>query len=258
MRTRDFSSPHGRRLACRTVAPTASGPTFVWLCGFQSDITGSKVRALEHWATAAGHGCLAFDYSGHGASDGEFTEGTLSTWREDSLDAIDGLTRGPLVLVGSSMGGWIALLAALARPERVAGLLLVAPAADFTEALVWPDLSPRAQAEVLEQGATLMHSEYGPPYPLTRGLFEDGRRWLLLDAPIPFPGPVRILQGMRDPDVPWRHALRLVDRLVSEDVVLTLIRDGDHRLSGQDDIQRLLGQCAELAEKLAPQGRSGN
>ena len=249
--TSEFLSPHQRRLAYRHMPPARAGATYVWLCGFNSDISGSKVQALEHWARETGHGCLAFDYSGHGRSGGAFAEGTLGDWRQDALDAIDHLTEGPLVLVGSSMGGWLALLAALARPGRVAGLVLVAPAPDFTEQLIWPDLSPTAQAEVRQEGMTLRASDYGPPYPLTRALFEDARAWLLLDAPIAIDVPVRILQGMRDPDVPWTHALRLVEQLASEDVVLSLVRDGDHRLSRPADIRRLLQLCEALAEDLA-------
>lgn len=249
MTTESFTSPEGRRLAFRQTRAT-SGVTFVWLCGFKSDMTGGKALAVEAWAKAAGHGALLFDYSGHGQSGGRFEEGTISAWREDALAAIDAQTDGPLELVGSSMGGWMALLAALARPERVKGLVLIAPAPDFTEKLMWPEFSPEQQAEILQEGFTLRPSAYGEPYPITRALIEDGRQWSILDKDIPFAGPVRILQGMQDPDVPWGHALALTQALTAEDLLLTLIKDGDHRLSRDEDIARLLAVCGEMAAKV--------
>lgn len=247
MTTDSFTSPEGRRIAFRRAAAPAGGVTLVWLCGFKSDMSGGKALAVEAWAREAGHGTLLFDYSGHGQSGGAFEEGTISAWRADALAAIDAQTEGPLVLVGSSMGGWMALLAATARPERVRGLVLIAPAPDFTEKLMWPEFSPEQQAEILDQGFTLRPSDYGPPYPITRALIEDGRRWSILDTPIAFDGPVRILQGMQDPDVPWGHALALAASLTSPDVVLTLIKQGEHRLSQEADIGRLLAACGELA-----------
>lgn len=246
MEHKDFVSPQGRRLAYRYSAPS-TGLTFVWLSGFKSDMTGTKVTVLETWAQQAGHGFLAFDYSGHGVSGGAFEDGTISAWREDALAAIEGLTSGALVLVGSSMGGWMALLSALALKNRVAAMVLIAPAPDFTQKLMWPEFSAEQQAEIMDQGRTLRPSDYGDPYPITRDLIADGKQWALLDAPIDLTCPIRILQGMQDPDVPWQHAFRLVEALKSEDLVFSLIKDGDHRLSRDQDIERLVATCGELA-----------
>ena len=251
MTTTYFTSPEGRRLAFRHNPASTGKLTFVWMCGFKSDISGTKVLRLEDWANRTGHGFLAFDYSGHGESDGAFEDGTVSQWRDDALAAIDSQADGPLVIVGSSMGGWMALLAALARPDRVKGLVLIAPAPDFTEKLMWPEFSPEAQAEIMEQGFTLRPSDYDEPYTITRALIEDGRQWQILDKPIGFDGPVRILQGMQDADVPWTHAARLVDALTASDLTITLIKDGDHRLSREQDIARLLATCDEMAATLA-------
>ena len=249
MNHEEFVSPQGRRLAYRSAAPRTD-LTYVWLSGFKSDMTGTKVTVLEQWADRQGHGFLAFDYSGHGVSGGVFEDGTVSNWREDALAAIGALTSGSLVLVGSSMGGWIALLAALALKDRVAGLVLIAPAPDFTQKLMWPEFSAEQQSEIMDQGRTLRPSDYGDPYPITRALIEDGAQWALLDGGIDLSCPVRILQGMQDPDVPWRHAFQLVDALTSEDVVFSLIKDGDHRLSREQDIKRLVQTCADLAADL--------
>jgi pimeloyl-ACP methyl ester carboxylesterase len=247
MTTSYFTSPEGRRLAYRASAPTRSPLTYVWLSGFKSDMSGTKVTELEAWAAEAGHGFLAFDYSGHGQSEGAFEDGTISAWRADALAAIDAHSTGPIVLVGSSMGGWMALLAAIARPARVAGLVLIAPAPDFTEKLMWPEFSAEAQAEIMNQGFTLRPSDYDEPYTITRALIEDGRTWQILDAPIELDIPVRILQGMQDADVPWKHAERLVETITSEDIVFTLIKDGDHRLSRAQDIARLKATCADIS-----------
>lgn len=242
----NMTSPQGRRLAYR-YSPPRTGLTYVWLSGFKSDMSGSKVTVLEGWAKAQGHGFLAFDYSGHGLSGGAFEEGTISAWREDALGAIERLTDGQLVLVGSSMGGWMALLCALALKDRAAAMVLVAPAPDFTQKLMWSEFSPEQQTEILEQGLTLRPSDYGDPYPITRDLIEDGKQWALLDEPIALTLPIRILQGMQDPDVPWQHAYKLVDALESDDVVFSLIKDGDHRLSRDQDIARLLETCGAFS-----------
>jgi pimeloyl-ACP methyl ester carboxylesterase len=217
------------------------GPTLVWLSGFKSDMAGTKAEALAVWARDAGRAFLRFDYSGCGRSEGRFEDGTIGRWLDDTLSMIDAQSEGPLVLVGSSMGGWLALLTALARPERVQSLLLIAPAPDFTEALMWANFPDTVRAEILETGRWERPSPYDPePYLITKALIEDGRRHLLLGGRIGFAGPVHILQGMQDADVPWRHALKLVEALESTDVTLELIKDGDHRLSRPEDIARLI------------------
>lgn len=234
--------PDGEQIAWRRVDGRA--PTVVWLGGFRSDMAGTKAQALADWATAQDRAYLRFDYLGHGESSGDFeAKGTITRWREDALAALDELTEGPLVLVGSSMGGWIACLAAMARPERMAAMVLVAPAADFTERLMKPEIPPQGLADLAETGVWLRPSEYGDPYPITRALLEDGARWSILGSePVPITVPVRILQGGADPDVPWRHALELAQAIKGEDVVFSLIKDGDHRLSRTEDIGRLLDE----------------
>ena len=201
---------------------------------------------LESWAVDNQEGFLAFDYSGHGASDGSFSDGSISQWREDVLDIITGLTDEPLVLVGSSMGGWLALLAAQSLSARVQALVLIAPAPDFTKALMWPSLEPEVQRQIVSEGRAWVPSDYGDPYLITHNLIRDGEKWLIMDKPFAFSGPVRILQGMKDEDVPWQHALRLVDTITSDDVVFTLVKDGDHRLSRDEDIQRLIETCKQV------------
>jgi pimeloyl-ACP methyl ester carboxylesterase len=236
----------GARLAWRRVE--GEGPTLIWLGGFASEMTGTKAETLAAWARARGRDFLRFDYFGHGASDGDFVDGTITRWRADALAVLDRLTAGPVVLVGSSMGGWLACLAALARPERVAGLLLIAPAADFTERLMKPQLTAEARAALARDGVWRRPpSEYDPAgYAITRTLLEDGARWSILPGPLDIEGPVRVLQGGADPDVPWRHALELAQAIRSEDLVFTLIRDGDHRLSRSADLARLGAFADEL------------
>jgi pimeloyl-ACP methyl ester carboxylesterase len=234
----------GERLAWRRVA--GARPTVVWLGGFRSDMTGTKAQALADWALASGRAYLRFDYFGHGASSGDFAHGTITRWREDALAVLDKLVEGEAVLVGSSMGGWIACLTAMAAPERVKAMVLVAPAPDFTEKLMSPEIPPEGRAALRDRGVWLRPSEYGDPYPISRALLEDGARWSILPGPVPIEAPVRILQGGEDPDVPWRHALELAQALKSDDVVFTLIKDGDHRLSRPQDIARLIAALEEV------------
>jgi pimeloyl-ACP methyl ester carboxylesterase len=239
-----------RRIA--VCARQGTSPGLFWLGGFKSDMAGTKALALDAWAADHGRGCVRFDYSGHGISGGEFTDGTIGRWLEESLAVFDTFCRGPQVVIGSSMGGWMALLLARAIAQRdksratLAGLVLIAPAPDFTEELMWKGFSPEAKHDIETKGVWLRPSEYGDPYPITRNLIEEGRNHLLLGGSIVTGCPVRILQGAQDSDVPWRHAFALTERLPSDDVVLTMIRDGDHRLSRPQDIARMLAAVGEF------------
>ncbi len=216
-----------------------------------SDMTGSKALCLEDFARRRGQAFLRFDYQGHGESSGRFEEGTIGLWSADAVDALDELTEGPQVLVGSSMGGWIMLLAALARPQRVAGLLGIAAAPDFTEDLMW-DAYPQEVRETLQRdGVYLEPSDYGEePYTITKALIDEGREHLLLRAPVPIACPVRLIHGMADPDVPWKLAIRLAERLESDDVEITLVKGGSHRLSEPEDLERLGTTLARLLEHI--------
>ena len=236
--------PDGAKLAWRAVA--GDGPAVVWLGGFRSDMAGTKAQALADWAQARGRAYVRFDYFGHGESGGDFTQGTITRWRDDALAVLEALVEGPAVLVGSSMGGWISCLLAGAAPERVAAMVLIAPAPDFTEKLMAPEMTPADRAQMAATGVWLRPSEYGEPYPITRELLEDGARWSILPGPVNIDAPVRILQGGADPDVPWRHALELAQAIRGENVVFTLIKDGDHRLSRPQDLARLTAALDEL------------
>jgi pimeloyl-ACP methyl ester carboxylesterase len=238
-----------RRIAVR--ARAGAGPALFWLGGFNSDMKGTKAQALDAWAAERGRACLRFDYSGHGESGGKFIDGTIGRWLEDSVAVFTQFCRGPQVVIGSSMGGWMALLlareiAGKAQVASLAGLVLIAPAPDFTEELMWRSFSPAIRQEIEAKGVWLRPSEYGEPYPITRALIEEGRNHLLLGRAIEIGCPVHILQGAQDPDVPWQHALTLAHRLPAEDVVLTMIQDGDHRLSRPQDIARILAAVAEM------------
>ncbi|KJC47460.1 alpha/beta hydrolase [Bradyrhizobium sp. LTSP885] len=243
-----------RRIAVR--ARNGNDPGLFWLGGFNSDMTGTKAIALDGWAAEHGRACIRFDYSGHGESGGQFADGTIGRWLEESVAVFTQFCRGPQVVVGSSMGGWMALLLAREIAKRddaggrasLAGLVLIAPAPDFTEELMWKGFSPEIRAEIETNGVWLRPSEYGDgtPYPITRNLIEEGRNHLLLGSQIDVGCPVRILQGAQDPDVPWKHAFALVHRLPADDVVLTMIQDGDHRLSRPQDIARIIAAVAEI------------
>jgi pimeloyl-ACP methyl ester carboxylesterase len=239
-----------RRIAVR--ARAGGGPGLFWLGGFNSDMQGSKAVALDAWAEMRNRACVRFDYSGHGESGGAFTDGTIGRWLEESLAVFERFCVGPQIVIGSSMGGWIALLLAREMAKRpaarasLAGLVLIAPAPDFTEELMWKSFSPAIRQQIETQGVWLRPSQYGEPYPITRGLIEEGRNHLLLGSGIEVGCPVRILQGAQDLDVPWQHAFALTHRLPSDDVVLTMIQDGDHRLSRPQDIARIIAAVAEM------------
>jgi pimeloyl-ACP methyl ester carboxylesterase len=240
-----------RRIAVR--ARPGTTPGLLWLGGFNSDMKGTKALALDAWAAEHGRACVRFDYSGHGESGGEFIDGTIGRWLEECAAVFEQFCRGPQVVIGSSMGGWMALLLAREVIRRsmgasLAGLVLIAPAPDFTEELMWKGFSPEIRAEIESKGVWMRPSEYGDgsPYPITRALIEEGRQHLLLGGSIEVGCPVRILQGAKDPDVPWQHAFTLVHRLPADDVVLTMIQDGDHRLSRPQDIARMIAAVAEI------------
>ena len=242
-----------RRIAVRK--RTGDLPGVFWLGGFNSDMKGTKAQALDDWAAGQRRSCIRFDYSGHGESSGRFADGTIGQWHEESLNVFDTFCDGPQIVVGSSMGGWMALLLARALAKRrdpvsrasLAGLVLIAPAPDFTEDLMWKGFSQEIRDEIMTKGVWHRPSDYGEPYPITRNLIEEGRNHLLLGGTIDVGCPVRILQGAQDPDVPWRHAFTLTHCLPSDDVVLTLVQDGDHRLSRPQDIARMLGAVSELS-----------
>ena len=241
-----------RRIAVRLREGAAPG--VFWLGGFKSDMLGTKAAALDAWAAKTGRACTRFDYSGHGESGGAFTDGTIGRWLEESVAVFERFATGPQVLVGSSMGGWIALLLARELRRRamagakLAGLVLIAPAADFTEELMWKKFSPEVKRQIETAGSWQRPSDYSAEsYVITRGLIEDGRKHLLLGGLIETGCPVRILQGVQDPDVPWRHAMELSSRLAHDDVVMTLVKDGDHRLSRPEDIERLIAAVQELS-----------
>jgi len=238
------SGDASRRIA--VLARDGSGPPVVWLGGFRSDMRATKAEALDQWAAERGRAFVRFDYAGHGESSGRFEESTLSRWLEDALAVLGRFVPDRPVLVGSSMGGWLALLATRTlhqtSPSRSpAGLVLIAPAVDFTERLMWDAFPEDVRDAIRREGAYHRPSLYSSePTPITHALIEDGRRHLLFGAPIRTGCPVHILQGMSDPDVPWRHALELIEHLPGNDAALTLVSDGDHRLSRPEDIQRLI------------------
>jgi len=227
-------------------------PGIMFCSGFMSDMTGSKALALEKVCVDEGRAFTRFDYTGHGASSGDFEDGTIGFWTDDAVAIIDKVTEGPQVLVGSSMGGWIMVLAALARPERVKGLVGIAVGPDFTEDLFWARGNAAQRDLLMTTGRLVMPSNYADePYVITRNLIEDGRKHLVLRAPIPFDGPVHLLHGQADPDVPWQTSLRLAEALRSEDVTVELIKAGDHRLSKPPELTRLFAATQRVVALLA-------
>jgi pimeloyl-ACP methyl ester carboxylesterase len=246
------TGPAARPIAVR--ARAGATPGLFWLGGFKSDMRGTKAEAIDAWAGRNGRAMVRFDYSGHGESGGTFTDGTIGRWLEESLAVFRDCCAGPQVAIGSSMGGWLALLMARELAQQgnaggpsLAGLVLIAPAVDFTEELMWKRMQPAIQRRITDTGVWMRPSAYDEGgYPITRNLIEEGRHHLLLGGMIETGCPVRILQGVRDEDVPWQHAVELTSRFARDDVVLTLVKDGDHRLSRPEDIERLIVAVAEF------------
>jgi pimeloyl-ACP methyl ester carboxylesterase len=243
--TRRLPRPDGNTVAyART---DGKAPTVVFLGGFRSDMTGTKAMALEDWARHSGRAYLRFDYLGHGQSSGRFEDGTIGRWLDDSLAVIDAQTTGKLVLVGSSMGGWLSLLVALQRPERLAGLVLIAAAPDFTERMLLKGLSPADRETLQREGRLERPSQYSPePSVFTWKLIDEGRNHLVLDKKLALPCPVRLLHGQSDPDVPWEYSLQIAQHLEAPEVITTFVKGGDHRLSTPADIERLTATVEEL------------
>ena len=242
----------GRTIAFRHQA--GSPPDIVFLSGLRSDMTGTKAEFLAGHCAERGRAFTRFDCRGHGASSGRFEAGCVGDWLDDTLLVLDRVVRGPCLLVGSSMGGWIMVLAALARPASVQGLVGIAAAPDFTARLIEPALDQRAWAALVEDGVFLEPSEYGEPLPITQLLLEDGRRHLVLGKPIPIRCPVHLLHGQNDPDVPWQLSVELAAKLESPSVTVELIKDGDHRLSRPADLKRLAGALDRLIDGHAAGG----
>ena len=242
-----MTTASGRRLAFDRVP--GQGPGVVFLGGFRSDMTGTKAVFLEDWAKRQGRPFLRFDYSGHGASSGDFLDGCIGDWFEDALAAVTALTEGPQVLVGSSMGGWISLLLCKAIPERVTGFVGIAAAPDFTEDSMWNTFTPGERQRLMETGRVEQPSDYSPePYVITRRLIEDGRTRLVLRDPLSLPFPVRLLQGTADRDVPPAVALRLIEHADCPDLRLTLVKGADHRFSTPECLAMIAASAAELAD----------
>ncbi len=252
-----LTTPAGRRIAFRkSVGRTENDtPGVVFLGGFRSDMEGTKALFLEEWARARGQAFLRFDYSGHGQSSGAFEEGCIGSWADDARAVIEGLTEGPQVLVGSSMGGWIALLMARAIPERIAGLVGIAAAPDFTEDGMWNAFSDEQRAALGREGRIALPSDYGDPYIITRRLIEDGRRHLVLRAPLTLPFPVRFLQGTADADVEMSVALRLLEHATGDDIRLTLVKGADHRFSEPDCLALIAAAVEEVQARAARIGK---
>lgn len=226
-------------------AMEGAGPTVLWIGGFRSDMEGTKALALDAAARPRGWAFVRYDHFAHGHSSGDWRQVTIGRWRDDAIAMADHIG-GPLIVVGSSMGGWIALLLALARPDAVKGLVLVNPAQDFTERLMWPGLADHERQAILRDGETTVVEEGLGAYVLTRRMFEEARAWLLQDRPLPIACPIHILQGRADDVVPWRHQLPLLERLTQADVRFDLIPNGDHRLSRAEDLDRLIAVVSDL------------
>lgn len=243
-----LDTDQGRRIAYHRT--DGSGPGVVFLGGFRSDMTGTKAQYLEDWARAQGRAFLRFDYSGHGQSSGRFEEGCIGDWAADAMAAVAALTKGPQVLVGSSMGGWIALLLARKMPERLAGLVTIAAAPDFTEDSMWAGFDAEQQVALEGEGQIALPSEYGDPLIITKRLIEDGREHLVLRDPLALPFPVRMLQGTADADVDMSVALRLLDHARGEDIRLSLVKGADHRFSDPACLEMIAAAVQDMSHSV--------
>ncbi|MEL7215543.1 MAG: alpha/beta hydrolase [Pseudomonadota bacterium] len=248
-----FEPGDGRRIAYHKVPPRGDGvnrPGVVFLGGFKSDMTGTKAQALEEWARTEGRAFVRFDYTGHGASSGQFLDGCIGDWARDARDVLDALTEGPQILVGSSMGGWISLLVARAMPHRVAGLVGIAAAPDFTEIGMWAAMDEAIRTQLMEEGQIEEPSEYSDePYVITKRLIEDGRTQQVLNQPLVLPFPVRLLHGTADVDVPMDWPLRLLEHAECPDMRLLLLKGSDHRLSEPDDLAAIRAAVEEVTAR---------
>jgi pimeloyl-ACP methyl ester carboxylesterase len=246
MSATSFLEINQKRLAyCLT---EGTSPGVVFLTGFKSDMTGSKAMALEAFCQKRGQRFLRFDYTGHGQSSGNFRDGTIGSWKQDALDVLDHLAEGKNIIVGSSMGAWIALLVALERKDKVTSLAGISSAPDFTERMIWNAIDDKHKKQLMEEGVIYAPSCYGEePYPITRQLVEEGRKHLLLDGKIHVDVPVMLLHGMKDEDVPWQTSVKLMECLSSKDVGLELIKDGNHRLSEPKNLQLLCWTIEKLS-----------
>jgi len=238
-----IDGPHGQIAYHRR---DGGGPGIVWLGGFRSDMLGTKAGFLDRWAQRRSRAFLRFDYSGHGESSGRFEDGCIGEWAADALTSFDALTDGAQILVGSSMGAWIAALLALQRPERIAGIVFIAPAPDFTEKLMRPNFTEEQRETIEREGRLELPGDYDEPEIITKKLLDDGRRHLVMTGPIAIACPVRILQGMQDASVPWRHAVEFAELISSDRIEITLTKAGDHRLSTPADLDRLAGALEQI------------
>ena len=239
-----FTTTTGRRIAYKKTA--GQGPGVVFLCGFKSDMEGSKAVYLEAWAGAQGRAFLRFDYSGHGASSGEFTEGAIGDWAADAAEIIEAVTEGPQVLVGSSMGGWISLILATTMPDKIAGLVGIAAAPDFTEDSMWAGFSEAQRAELAENGQVSLPSDYDEPYIITQRLIEEGRDNLVLRRPLPLGFPARFLQGTADTSVKMSVPVRIVEHASGNDIQLTVVKGADHGFSTPECLALIERQIADV------------
>lgn len=243
-----LSRKSGERIAYKQNSGT--GPTLIWCGGLKSDMEGGKAVHLHEWASRENRNFIRFDYFGHGSSSGRFRDGSISQWADDVTYVMDEISKGPVILIGSSMGGWAALIASMKRSTRVKALLLIAPAPDFTQKLTWENWTEDQRQTLTDDGIVYEESDYDEPYEYSQILMEDGRANQILDRPIKFSGPVKILQGAQDPVVPWEYSKQIVEVITSDDVDYTLVKNGDHSLSSPRDLIRLISAAEDLCGQI--------